>query len=252
MSAFNIVREGIAYATLNVGNADVENIALTLVAGGSVAGRLRMDGAGDASSQSLAPNLKVQLNTSLNGVPANIPGIFRPRPGDVSGDGAFTIPNVRVGEYRVSVDGMPSGYYLKEARIGPNDVLNRPFQFTAGGADQNTIEIVLGTGAPSVSGTATNERLDAIPGALVVLVPERLRDRLDLYKTATADANGRFTISSVAPGDYKIFAWEALEPNAFFDPELLKQVDSRGKSVHLGELSAPTADVRVIPAESPF
>jgi hypothetical protein len=49
-----------------------------------------------------------------------------------------------------------------------------------------------------------------------------------------------------------VFAWEALESNAFFNPELLKQVDSRGRSLRVDERSAQDAEIRVIPADTPF
>jgi hypothetical protein len=71
--------------------------------------------------------------------------------------------------------------------------------------------------------------------------------RIDLYKTLTADARGHFTMSNIAPGDYKLFAWEALEPNSYFDPELMRKVDAPGKSINLQERTPKTENVRVIP-----
>lgn len=249
-NTFTIIQEGIAYVRINVSNADVENLALTLVPGGPVAGRLRVDTLNGAAAS--IQNVKVQLKPSLDGLPANIPGVFQPRAGEVTNDGTFSIASVKAGEYRVSVEGLPAGYYVKEARVGAGDVLNRPFAFTPDGTNNNAMEIVLASGAASINGTASNDRQEAISGGQIVLVPEHAKDRLDLYKTATSDARGHFTFSNVAPGDYKVFAWEALEPNAFFDPELLAQVDARGKSIHLTELTSPTVDIRVIPAESAF
>jgi hypothetical protein len=89
-------------------------------------------------------------------------------------------------------------------------------------------------------------------GALVALVPERQRDRIDLYKSELTNSRGQFTLNNIAPGDYKVFAWEALEPNAFLSPDVLKQHDARGKILHVQEGSAQTVDVRVIPASGGF
>jgi hypothetical protein len=241
-----MIREGVAYASVSVVNADVENVLFSLVPGGSVSGSVRID------RPDSNPAIKVQLKTSFEGLPATIPGVFQPRAATLASDGTFTTPNVKAGEYRVSLEDLPQGYYVKEARVGPTDVLNKPFEFSATGSDNNRLEIVVAPGAPSVEGNVSNERLDPVPGAQVVLVPDRQRDRLDLFKAATTDSRGRFSFSNVAPGDYKVFAWEALEPNAYFDVELLRQADTRGKSIQVRESSPQTVDLRAIPAVAPF
>jgi hypothetical protein len=54
-------------------------------------------------------------------------------------------------------------------------------------------------------------------------------------------------MTSVAPGDYKLAAWDAIEPYAFFDPELIKQADNNGKLVHVSESSRQTINVITVP-----
>ena len=55
-------------------------------------------------------------------------------------------------------------------------------------------------------------------------------------------------MSGIAPGDYKVFSWEALEEYAWFDPELLAQSETRGHAVRTSESSTETIEVRLIPA----
>jgi hypothetical protein len=81
-----------------------------------------------------------------------------------------------------------------------------------------------------------------------VLIPDQHRDRVDLYKTAVTDPSGRFTIRGITPGEYKIFAWEALEQFAYFDPDLLRKYETQGKAVQISESDKETADVKLIPA----
>jgi protocatechuate 3,4-dioxygenase beta subunit len=81
-----------------------------------------------------------------------------------------------------------------------------------------------------------------------VLVPERARQRTELYQVAFTDENGRFTFSGIAPGDYKVFSWDGLEDYGWFDPELLGQSEARGRSVHVTETSTETVEVTAIPA----
>jgi hypothetical protein len=56
----------------------------------------------------------------------------------------------------------------------------------------------------------------------------------------------RGTIEGVVLNIYKIFAWENIERNSFFDPDVLKQFEQKGKPVTTGESSNGTVDVTVI------
>jgi hypothetical protein len=81
----------------------------------------------------------------------------------------------------------------------------------------------------------------------VVVIPDRFRDRKELFKSVSADQDGRFTISTIAPGDYKVFAWESIEPFSWFDPEILRREEQAGKPIRFEESSRMRVDLRVIP-----
>jgi hypothetical protein len=83
-----------------------------------------------------------------------------------------------------------------------------------------------------------------------VLVPDRSRGRTDLYRTAHTTSLGRFTIGGIAPGDYKIFAWEAIKNYAWFDPEVLKDGDAHSSAAHISDGAQSSVAVKVIPAEA--
>mgnify|MGYP001259414705 CR=1 FL=1 len=59
---------------------------------------------------------------------------------------------------------------------------------------------------------------------------------------------GRFTFRGITPGDYRIFAWEDIEPFAYFDPAVVKQYEALGKAIRVQEASSESAEVRLIPA----
>jgi hypothetical protein len=80
-----------------------------------------------------------------------------------------------------------------------------------------------------------------------VLIPAGNRERTDLFRAVTADTNGRFAIQSVAPGDYKLVAWDAIEPYAYFDPELIRQAEQSGAAVRIVESSQLTLNITVLP-----
>jgi hypothetical protein len=82
----------------------------------------------------------------------------------------------------------------------------------------------------------------------VVLISDRFRDRRDLLKTATTDQNGDFTLRGIAPGDYKLFAWEEIEPFSYYDPEVLRRYEEQGRSIKVSESAKVTVEAKMIPA----
>ena len=68
----------------------------------------------------------------------------------------------------------------------------------------------------------------------VILAPETPRpERSDLYKRAPVDANGRFSISGIAPGAYQILAVQDPDPGAYRDPAFLEQFKNRSYRVRI-------------------
>jgi hypothetical protein len=82
---------------------------------------------------------------------------------------------------------------------------------------------------------------------VVALVPDApRRERLMLFKMAMSDTTGHFSITGVAPGEYKLFAWEQIEEGAYQDPEFLKPYENQGEAVTMREGSRETAQLKVI------
>jgi hypothetical protein len=127
------------------------------------------------------------------------------------------------------------------------DVLNQPW--VIGNSIRGNLDVVLSSGAAQIEGTVVDARSQPVPSLQAVLIPDQDRSRTELIKSAVTDQNGRFTLRGVSPGNYKIFAWEGLESNAYFDPEVLRQYEQQGKAVRVGEGEKITAEVKMIPAK---
>ena len=159
--------------------------------------------------------------------------------------GMFTLDNVLPGEYRVQVAGLQADFYVKDVRFDGQDVLNKPLHLSP--AAQGRLDVVVSTRVSRIGGTITDETLHPAPGVQAVLVPDQYRDRPDLFRNVTTDSNGRFVMEGVAPGDYKVFAWEAMEQFAYYDPGFLRRYEQRGQPVKASESSSQTVQVRLIP-----
>lgn len=84
-------------------------------------------------------------------------------------------------------------------------------------ASAPAVEVVLATGAGTVSGKTT-------PGATVALLGA-------MPKVAIADAAGAFTIRSLPPGAYRIYAWANADKAGYLDAEYMKSLEGKGTAV---------------------
>jgi len=54
---------------------------------------------------------------------------------------------------------------------------------------------------------------------------------------------------TIAPGDYKIFAWEDLEPGAYNDPDFVRKYEALSTPVKVSESGQLAVEVKVIPQD---
>jgi hypothetical protein len=57
------------------------------------------------------------------------------------------------------------------------------------------------------------------------------RQNFALMRTATTNAQGKFTMSALPPGPYRLFAWESIPAGAYQNAEFMKAYEDRGVSV---------------------
>jgi len=77
---------------------------------------------------------------------------------------------------------------------------------------------------------------------------EPRRTHWRFYKDGHTDQYGRFTIKALAPGRYKLFAWEDVEEGAYQDPDFIRKFEPLGEAVVIRENSHESAQLKLIPA----
>jgi hypothetical protein len=144
----------------------------------------------------------------------------------------------------VTVSGLPLDFYVKEIRRnGENEnFLGKPLNLST---SSPPLEIVLRNGAGKAAGLVTDPN-GVVAGIQVVLVPIEV-SRLDLFKTAITAHDGRFLIEGIPPGEYRVFCWEAIEPNGFLDPKVLERDRMRGEPVRIQEGGTAEVTVKTVP-----
>jgi hypothetical protein len=182
-----------ARVPLDVSGRDVEGAILTAGAGVQVKGRLRTE----------SPAALKGATLSL--VPAEGPALAG-WTAAVSEDGAFQLENVPRDRFLFEFSGLPESHYVKSARSGGQDVLDGLDlgRFT-GGVE---LEVLLAPNAGAIEAQVTDDG-KPVAGASVVLSPEPLGPpRPFLHRTAQTDSMGRVRVGGLAPGDYRLYAYE--------------------------------------------
>jgi hypothetical protein len=229
----------LARVPVEVTNTNVENVVVVVNAGMNIGGQFTVEG-----GEMPAPNtMRVQMRLVTNGV-QNFVG-YAPSAQAAAG-GSFLMSDVLPGQYRVIV---PPGqdFYVKSVRYDRQDALQNPIEVSSRNSDDAGFEIVISRNVGQIDGVIVDSRGMPVPGVQAVLIPD-LRNRTELYKNATTDQTGRFLMRGVTPGDYKLFAWEALENNGYFDPDVMRRSESLGKPVQVGESGQIVIEGKIIPA----
>ena len=225
---------------IEVGNENVENIALTLNPGATINARVSIEGRPDNDPE--LAKMRLTLDAVPSGV-AQVTSVGNP----VTANGTVSIPNIWPADYRATLTGIPTNGYVKSMRFGQldlmADMLRIPTQI------DGQVEIVIGLDAATVEGKIVSDRQEPSANVKVALVPDApLRKRGDLYKSTATDTDGSFRIPGVPPGDYKVFAWEEAEDGAWRDPEFLRFDESRGKAVRVTASRTESVSASVISA----
>lgn len=233
----------VAGTTVDVRDRDVENATLILQGGSPLPTRITVDGQ--------APEVQAALQGLIVVIGSDPPYQGRSPSNTAPADGNFIIQNVGPRDRRVYVvpilnpvvtvnaptvaDALKNAY-VKSARLGGVEVLNTGFQF--GGEPDKTLEIVLGINAGTLAGRVEDERKQPAAGVFVTLVPDLRSARLfrtDMNRMTSTDAEGRFEVKDLPPGEYKAFALDGFDKDAWLDPDFFKPYEDRGVTVRVDE-----------------
>jgi uncharacterized surface anchored protein len=169
-----------------------------------------------------------------------------PGAGVVSAEGKFSLENLSPQVYSLSVTGLPETHYISAVRLSDVALTNAPIALS-GGVLGNRVS-ARSAGAGSVQGSVSEEKQPA-SGATVVLIPEGARREVaHFYKTAATDQNGRFQMTGIAPGEYKLYAWDEVQNEAWRDPAFQKKFENKGKTVSLKTGGQERAELTLLSA----
>jgi hypothetical protein len=235
---------------VNAGALDISDLLVSIAPDFEMSGRMSVEG-----KAPLSPGV-TPLALSLYPLSAETP---MGSPTRLPLGGAFIVENVTAGDYRIEITPIltspPSplvspalqNAYVKSIRLGNKDLLDNGLHIEA--ETKDTLQIVLSMNGGSAQGRVIDSSGKPVPNARAVLVPESARrQRGDLYKNVATDEAGRFQLTGLAPGTYKLFAWERIEDGAWQDPQFIRLFEDKGTPVQIRENQQATIETRVISA----
>jgi len=241
-----------AWKEVEVGNIDLSNVQLQLIPPFPLSGTVTVEALPRGRTPTMEP-VDVNLYPLT---PAIATATSRLLP---SGNGAFTLENATVGRFRIEVSPIlmtpPNAFvpasieraYVKSIRMDGRDVLNAGLQLES--PTGGILQIVISMNGGTLTGRVLDTTRKPVNNAKVVLVPNApRRSRGDLFKSVSTDDAGRFQLNGLAPGDYKLFAWERVEEGAWQDPQFLRLFENLGSPLRIEEGKQATADAKLIPA----
>jgi hypothetical protein len=164
----------------------------------------------------------------------------------VAADGSFMIPAITAGRFRVQVDGLDRASYVADVRQGTLSIYDTGFD--VGAEPPKPIEVIVSSGAATVEGIVRNQAGNPLASATIAVVPpESRRQNRALYRTGTSDTQGRFSVPGIAPGNYKVFAWESIPPGAFFNARFLSGYEDRGRFVNATPMAVVQTELVALP-----
>jgi hypothetical protein len=188
-------------------------------------------------------NVRVQIRP-VDSLPAQLSnGLLTLSAADNDANLLFTnIPEARL--FVSSVSAIPLDGYVSDIRHGTRSIMEDTI-FNIGKETPDPLEVVISRGGATISGTLEDAQHNPVTGTRVFLIPDMPRRRnLLLYKTTTSATKGVFNFQGVAPGIYRVFAFDTIPQGAEQNDEFMIRYDGSGTRV-VASAGAPLTNVQV-------
>lgn len=175
------------------------------------------------------------------------------RPPTGPDDNSLVLENLEPGKYWLRLD--TSRGYVASATMGTTDLLRQPF--TVGSGPSEPIEVKLRDDTAELDGSVTSiavrssvlgeDTASEGSGESVWVECVPLPGSSGQFVQFAVFPDGKFTNSTMAPGDYRVLAFAGRPPNLpYRDPEAMKAYETKGPVIHLAAGQKATVQVSTI------
>jgi hypothetical protein len=228
---------------LTVEGRNLTSLNVSTTPGVAVNGRVEVEGGGalPAGLQVIAPETEYEFpGPSMTTVTAAVP------PTPVAADGSFRFSSL-AGPRAIRLQQLPGDWALRSVVLDGADISDASTTFAA--ADRPpTLRVVITAGTGSVAGTVlTTERQPARGARVIVFVDDvqAWRARTRFIKTSLVGAGGRYTVTGLLPGSYRVAFVDGMEDGAWEDPDVITALRPDSMPVTIAAGTRATIDGRI-------
>ena len=235
----------VALADITVNGTDIDNIALTGSAGGTVSGRVVTE---EGAVPDL-PRLRVSIAERITGQPSPlVVGTFSGQSALVAPDGAFAVKGV-FGRSWLTVT-VPDGWMVKSVAHNGRDITGSPFELTSSDT-MSDVQVIVTNKVTTVSGQLADDKAMPIVDATIIVFASNAETWTQgrHIRAARPDQQGRWQIKGLPPGEFLAVAVDYVEDGQWNDPEYLESVRRYGQKITLLDAQAQSVSLRVIKPE---
>ena len=165
----------------------------------------------------------------------------------ISANWTFRLSNLD-GQYLFRLAGLPDGWMLKNVTQGGRDITETPIAVARGTPEVKDLQLVISRKGATVSGEVRNASGAAVPDATVVVFPENraLWGHLSRFvKAVRPDDKGRFAVSALPAGVYRVAARDFVIEGQWEDAEFLELLSRDATRLELAEATEATVTLTV-------
>jgi hypothetical protein len=231
-----------AYLEITVNGEDIAGVRLVTTKPSTASGRVLVDPAAAAALQ------PASLTLSLQSVEPDML-MFGLMPGRVADDLTFQL-KAAPGRARITLMGQTAGWTIRTVRYRGVDVTDSGIEFRPN-EDVADVEVEITNRVSSLTGLVTNTRGETLKDYSVIVFPadrEKWTVNSRYLRNARPDQDGRYKMSGLPPGEYRIIALDYVDQNDWNTPEFLENVRARSTAVSLQEGESKSVDLRIVSA----
>jgi hypothetical protein len=206
---------------------------------------LRLDGTSTSISQAIVPGSVVRVTTNLQitGNEQDVLGlrcVLTSRRQNIEGPckGEVRVPP---GLYGLNIEGLPRDAYILSAGVADQDILSGEVSIQ----EDTDLSVVVKRPGASIEGIVRGPEGQKMPHATVALVPDT-REVALRYRSVLSDIAGHFDLGGIAPGAYKLFAWQDLDGAAYRNTQFLEPFEQSGHGVRIQLNEHHSLELKVI------
>lgn len=167
-----------------------------------------------------------------------------PQPAELAADGTFRLTGVTPGNWRINVFPLPEGSYIKSAMLGGTDVLGKDLVIS--GAAPGPLEVIVSLKGGVIEGAITGAEEGVSYLVRAMPADPELAYLLAFSGNAMAQPGGKFRLTGLRQGSYRILATPDHEGERANDPDLLKEIEPLMTVVKVEAGGRVTQDIKAV------